>query len=109
MLLFPLLPEFLVFECEGKICLSHLKSNTVMYAHKYQDSMPDDMEEHLQHIEIKDIVSPYSIEVLLIALMSDKVEKELELILNEAAQWYMDYTALAAFKAQNDLLKNATS
>ena len=41
--------------------------------------------------------------------MSDKDEKELDLILEEAAQWYMEYTALAAFKAQNDyLIKNAT-
>jgi len=58
-----------------------------MYAHKYQDSMPDDIDDHVSHILIKDIVSPYSTEVVLIALMSDKDEKELELILEEAAQW----------------------
>ena len=85
MLLIPLLPEFLIFECEGKTCLSHLHSNTIIYAHKGGDHLPDDIDEDPEYdpcfFQIKNTVAPYLTEVIMIELMSNRNKEELDLLL----------------------------
>ena len=75
--------------------------------------MPDDIDEDPEYdpcfFQIKNTVAPYLTEVIMIELMSNRNKEELDLLLEKAAKWYIEYTAISFFETQNNYLRKTAT
>jgi hypothetical protein len=107
MQILPLIPEFLVFKCEDRTCLSHSYSGTIIYIHLCSEDVegvPKDIPKKTNLFRVDNITSPFSPEFFMITVFSDKDEEELDEILKKAAKWYIEYTAFGVFAKENTRL-----
>lgn len=95
MKLIPQLPLFSFQEVEGKKCLIHTLSDTIVYIHKTGDEVPEELKRDSQCLTIKSPEDSNLSIAYITWIQSSKSKKECFKILEEALEWYKDHITVS--------------
>lgn len=95
MKLIPKLPLFSLLEVEGKKCLIHTLSDTIVYIHKTGDEVPEELRRDSQCLTIKSPEDSNLNIAYVTWIKSSKGKKDCLKILEEALDWYKTHITVS--------------